>query len=158
MTFVPVKPTTKSRYREPGEADEHRTSDYDGRLTCRAENPQHQLSTSQRKHTIATGSDSSDDAGTPFIQSTWLLRIQCKYNGRIVYITLIILFIRANSCFCFSIPTTPEQIHVLFYKLFIIRTKVWNNHETEFGKERKENYSFSVFEVFYRKNIPNQCS
>ncbi|XP_026817002.1 uncharacterized protein LOC113556330 isoform X2 [Rhopalosiphum maidis] len=76
LTFVPVKPTTKSRYREPGEADEHRTPDYDGRLTCRAENPQHQLSTSQRKHTIAAGSDSSDDAGTPFIQSTWLLRIQ----------------------------------------------------------------------------------
>lgn len=78
LTFVPVKPT-KSRYQETGESDKPRTSDYDGRLTCRAENPQHQLSTSQRKHTIAAGSDSSDDAGTPFIQSTWLLRIQCEY-------------------------------------------------------------------------------
>lgn len=124
LTFVPVKPTTKSRYREPGETDEHRTPDYDGKLTCRAENPQHQLSTSQRKHTIAAGSDSSDDAGTPFIQSTWLLRIQCEYNGRIVYKRLIILFILANSCICFLIHTTPVQIYVQFYKIFIIRTKV----------------------------------
>jgi len=121
---VPVKPTTKSRYWEPGEADDHRTSEYDGRLTCRAENPQHQLSTSQRKHAIAAGSDTSDDAGTPFIQSTWLLRIQCEYNGRIVYIRLIILFIRANSWICLSIHGTPVQKYVQFYKLFIIRTKV----------------------------------
>lgn len=86
LTFVPVKPT-KPRHQEPvgggeGNGDESgRTSEYDGRLTCRAENPQHQQSTSQRKHTIAAGSDSSDDAGTPFIQSTWLLRIQCEYSN-----------------------------------------------------------------------------
>lgn len=66
----------KSRYQVSEEGDQSKA--YDGRLTCRAENPQHQQSTSQRKHTIATSSDLSDDAGTPFIQSTWLLRIQCK--------------------------------------------------------------------------------
>lgn len=76
---MPIKPE-KSRNQESVEGDRSRTYEYDGRLTCRAENPQHQQSTSQRKHTIATGSDSSDDAGTPFIQSTWLLRIQCKYK------------------------------------------------------------------------------
>lgn len=75
---MPVKPA-KSRYQESGEGDDqHKTSDFDGRLTCRAENPQHEQSMAQQKHTIAAGSDSSDDAGTPFIQSTWLLRIQCE--------------------------------------------------------------------------------
>lgn len=107
LTFVPVKPS-KLHYQESNDGDEPRTSDYDGRLTCRAENPQHQQSTSQRKHTIATGSDSSDGAGTPFIQSTWLLRIQCEYNSTIVLqyivIVLFILYI------CIHITYTRAQI------------------------------------------------
>ncbi|VVC28852.1 Fibronectin type III,Immunoglobulin subtype,Immunoglobulin-like domain,Immunoglobulin-like [Cinara cedri] len=81
LSFTPTKPD-KPGYHNDG--NENGSPDYDGRLTCRAENPQHQLqkSTSQRKHTAieATGSgaDPPDDdaAGSQFIQSTWLLRIQ----------------------------------------------------------------------------------
>lgn len=105
LTFVPVKPT-KSRHQESGgRDDEHGTSDFDGRLTCRAENPQHEESTAQQKHTIAASSDSFDDAGTPFIQSTWLLRIQCEYYLLRLYVFIWwhkrvkTLFVHRKECY-----------------------------------------------------------
>lgn len=112
LTFVPVKPTS-SRYRNVGEGDEHKTADYDGRLTCRAENPQHQQqSTSQRKHIIAAGgSDSSDDAGTPFIQITWLLRIQCKHNNNIV-LSKLLFYLHAWVALCFARHGTSVNTRV----------------------------------------------